>query len=78
MSIPERVEAHHPSDMTITACLALHKRPITRDSEAPVAVLECNDPAAGPEPISFLLTGYQLRRLQEVLHRLVRTAEDTT
>jgi hypothetical protein len=40
-------------------------------------VLEFSDPATGPEPISFMLTGYQLCRLQEALYRLVRTAETT-
>jgi hypothetical protein len=31
VSAPERVDAHHPSEMAITAYLALYKRPITRD-----------------------------------------------
>jgi hypothetical protein len=75
VSGPQRVAADHPSDMTISAYLVLHKRPITRDPKAPVAVLEFDDPASGPEPISFLLTGFQLRRLHEALYRLVKTAE---
>jgi hypothetical protein len=74
-SIPERVDADHPSDTSITAYLVLHKRPITRDPKAPVAVLEFNDPASGPDPTSFLLTGSQLCRLTEALYRLVKTAE---
>jgi hypothetical protein len=72
---PRQIDADHPSDMTITAYLVLHKRPIIRNPKAPAAVLEFNDPAAGPDPISFLLTAVQLRRLGEALCRLVQTAE---
>ena len=74
-SAVERVAEDFPSDLAIEAYLLRHEKPIAPNAKADLAALEFNDPASGPDPITFLLTFGQLRHLSEALNRLIRIGE---